>query len=341
MDYLCKKNGIHSTEDDIGHESLEQAIYKPFSLNATPRLNIAVWNINNYDFIKSLQQDCATIVKPAKKDLGDNYLVEKKYANTLFVAYERLSKKTNADLQKFINYLFKQVSLLRIDCNSRDDALKLFQTLNARGLELSAADIFKVFLMIKNHNPPNPNLRIEDKNFISDWESIRKYANAVELELLDLMYIISDLLSPIGTDNNVEKDLEQVFNSSDYADVQSILHKIKDILKEYEKIYNTKSPIIYSMFHLLWRHWTSVFILIETSNFSQTQKDELKKRVFQLFYITWFADYGVERARKYLRSIKEKIGSYDAIISYISSEIQSLKQTALDNLMGSTVYPSK
>jgi uncharacterized protein with ParB-like and HNH nuclease domain len=339
ISYLCKQRKIHSTEDDIGQESLEQAIYRPFSSNATPRLNISVWNINNYDFVKALQLECSTVVKPTRKDLGDDYLVEKKYANTLFIAYERLSQKSNTDLQKFINYLFKQVSLLRIDCNSRDDALKLFQTLNARGLELSAADIFKVFLMIKNHNLPNPALRIQDNKFISDWESIRKDANAVELELLDLMYIISDLLSPKGTDNNVEKDLEGVFSS--YPDVQSILDKIRSILKEYEKIYNSKSPIVYSMFHLIWRHWTSVFILIETSNFSQTQKDELKNKIFQLFYITWFADHGVDRARKYLRNMREKINNYNDTLAYITSEIQPLKKIALDNLIGSEVYPSK
>ena len=69
-------------------------------------------------------------------------------------------------LRKFIRMLQDRVVLLPIECDSRDGALKIFQTLNDRGMPLNDSDIFKARMYGKL-------LTTKDKdNFVKMWNKL-------------------------------------------------------------------------------------------------------------------------------------------------------------------------
>lgn len=59
------------------------------------------------------------------------------------------NKLSAEDLNKFVYMVLYHIMLLPIECDSIDDALIIFNTLNNRGLPLSDADIFKAQLFKK------------------------------------------------------------------------------------------------------------------------------------------------------------------------------------------------
>lgn len=56
-------------------------------------------------------------------------------------------KESNFDIIGFYRKLMNQVEIIRLDIGQAKDAYKLFETINNRGLKLSAADIVKNFLL--------------------------------------------------------------------------------------------------------------------------------------------------------------------------------------------------
>lgn len=90
--------------------------------------------------------------------------------------YEHLSKKfdewktekqpTADKLNQFILTLLDSVVLLPILCESQDDALSIFQTINDRGMALDHADIFKAQLY---------SIAPDKKEFVNRWDSLKNH----------------------------------------------------------------------------------------------------------------------------------------------------------------------
>ena len=75
-------------------------------------------------------------------------------------------------LSKFIKMLQSRVVLLPIECDSTDGALRIFRTLNDRGLPLNDSDIFKASMYAKLVNK-------EDKDwFVDSWNELGEGDNS-------------------------------------------------------------------------------------------------------------------------------------------------------------------
>lgn len=71
----------------------------------------------------------------------------KDYNHLIFECYKYFKNKTNDE--KMWQILLNNVSIIHINASNHFNAFRLFETLNDRGLELSAADLIKNFLLIK------------------------------------------------------------------------------------------------------------------------------------------------------------------------------------------------
>ncbi|GAA7163739.1 hypothetical protein HpCK100_01940 [Helicobacter pylori] len=60
-----------------------------------------------------------------------------------------MKKKEIEDINGFIQWLYLKVNFITITCSDTDMVLRIFNVLNARGLALSATDIFKGELLKK------------------------------------------------------------------------------------------------------------------------------------------------------------------------------------------------
>ena len=121
-----------------------------------------------------------TILETGKADskATDNYSVNYRLFQKLF---EEHASKNPLMIYDFIYAVLNQAILLPITADSQDTALIIFNTLNARGLPLSDADIFKA--KIYNH------LDAEGKKlFIEEWKALDEKANFANETIQSLFY---------------------------------------------------------------------------------------------------------------------------------------------------------
>ena len=67
--------------------------------------------------------------------------------NTAILFRDALSELSKEDVNGLVKYLLGNVRMISIVCTSPSFAIRLFQVLNARGLDLSPADLVKSHLM--------------------------------------------------------------------------------------------------------------------------------------------------------------------------------------------------
>lgn len=128
----------------------------------------------------------------ASSEAIDNY--SKNY-KTLQTLYELHSKDNPLMIYQFIYAVLNQAILLPITADSQNTALIIFNTLNARGLPLSDADIFKA----KIYNNLNTK---EKKEFIDSWKSLDENATHASESIQSLFYYYMFYLRALENDKN-------------------------------------------------------------------------------------------------------------------------------------------
>jgi uncharacterized protein with ParB-like and HNH nuclease domain len=163
-----------------------------------------------------------------KKDMDrytDNFsFFEKQIGN--FVATNAIS------FEDFINYILKRVVILPIECNAKDTALSIFQTLNDRGLPLNDVDIFKATIY-KNKTTDE-----EKNNFIMEWKDILNNCKKINLNLDFIFRNYMFILRAEDGDKSIESAIREYFNGK---------LKDKDLLKKINSlidIFNMKEICI-------------------------------------------------------------------------------------------------
>ncbi len=143
------------------------------------------------------------------------------------------------ELRDFIKYLLTQVYLLPIELEgrtpqeAREKALKIFETINNRGRDLSDSDIFKARLYEKAGKLK------EEKKFISIW---REFKNRCELQNIKIdevfrfySHIIRGKNNITGTEINLRHFFiryeKSPFNEKNYKEILEDLFRIIEVVE--------------------------------------------------------------------------------------------------------------
>ena len=159
--------------------------------------------------------------------------------------------KTSDELNKLILTFLDNVVLLPILCETEDDALNIFETINNRGLSLSDADIFKS----KLYAGIDSSKRGE---FIDEWNDLDDQEDLFRI----LMYICRAQENDISR----EKGLRSYFSSKtgrlqNTGNVMASLKKINAIIDTKTGIYNDSLwNILESYPNQYWRYPLYVFL---------------------------------------------------------------------------------
>lgn len=142
-----------------------------------------------------LNGNIAKLSKPKKYEIRIDEEPSYKFINTAFIFRDKLEKLEQTEpgvSGKLINYLFKDVKIIRIDCKSKEFAIKLFQVLNDRGMDLTSADLIKSFLLGKvydSYKDDSDTCKRKEEQFISDWREIEQSVKNCDINLNDLFTI--------------------------------------------------------------------------------------------------------------------------------------------------------
>ncbi len=172
--------------------------------------------------------------------------VDNNFSKNICYFYKQLMefKKINS-IEQFSNFLLDDVTLLPIESTdenlskAREKALKIFETINNRGMPLSNSDIFKANLYYKALNS------LEHDEFIKQWQRLDFECSNISLKDFDILrvfriysYIIRGTKgtksSEIGLRDFFIKGDKSIFKIHSHQEIMNELFKIVDSIKLYE-----------------------------------------------------------------------------------------------------------
>jgi uncharacterized protein with ParB-like and HNH nuclease domain len=290
-----------------------------------------------------LNGDTTTHRKPYKKDLRKEDEPKYKFQNTAFFFREKLEEIGKESAGKLLNYIFNQIKIIRIDCQSVSFAIKLFQVLNDRGLDLSNSDLIKSFLIGKiqriYENDKELRKQKEDQ-FMDDWKVCENHANHTETSMNDLFVMYEYYLLA----QNPKKSLydELVIQLKD-KDPNNVIAEIKEFITNYKtELYDKDDKLIYSFWYLRWgMYWKAILLTALTENYAEYQ--EFAKVLRRYYYLNWIAGFTLTKIKQtsfnLIKWIKEKKPLIEIENELNKNLIQnSTVSRAVDNLNGEIYF---
>jgi uncharacterized protein with ParB-like and HNH nuclease domain len=293
-----------------------------------------------------LKADDSTIYKrPYKKDLRKEEEPKYKFINTACFFTEKLQELGEEHAGEMINYLFNKVKIIRIDCQSVPFAIKLFQVLNDRGLDLSNSDLIKSFLIGRIHkvyDHDQETKKFYENQFMDDWKACEMVALDTDESLNELFVVYEYYLLGENPKKSLYDELVKLFENKDpnetIADFKNFLTLYKN------ELYNKVDPLIYSFWYLRWgMYWRSILLAALHHNYPDYM--ELAKALQRYYYINWIAGNTLTKIKQtsfnVIRSIKENKN-----VSEIKGDLEKGLQDynavsrAVENLKGDIYFDS-
>ncbi|MDR3000330.1 MAG: DUF262 domain-containing HNH endonuclease family protein [Fibromonadaceae bacterium] len=207
----------------------------------------------------------------------------------------------NINPNDFIKWIFEKVALTVLTTNDLDNAIRIFNVLNDRGLPLSPMDILKSRLMQR--------LSKEDRNaFKTKWEYINNlFKNVDSITFEDMLntYLYFKLAS--NPKNRYDKALLEIFENENKNSSEAIF-EINEFAYAYLEAIDSNDKYIYMLRYLQHRvYWHSI---VATAKYLKYEKyDDLLKVLTAYYYQNWISGATVARIKQtsfnIIKAIKE------------------------------------
>lgn len=291
-----------------------------------------------------LNGDTTNLKKPTKQDLRKDE-PKHKFINSAHFFTNKLKDLGKDDAGGLINYLFNSVKIIRIDCQSVAFAIKLFQVLNDRGLDLSNADLIKSFLIgqIQKKYIGDGELRKQKEDqFMDDWKVCENYSNDTQTSLNDLFVMYEYYTLAQNPKKSLYDELVIQFSEKDS---NQIINKVKLFVENYKReIYEREDKLTYSFFYISWgMYWRTILLTALTENYSEY--NEFVKLFRRYYYLNWIAGFTLTKIKQTSFNIIKWLKE-NRTLEFIKSELElNLSQNdtirrATENLKGDIYYES-
>lgn len=289
-----------------------------------------------------LNNNTISLKKPLKKDLRKEE-PSYKFINTAYFFKTKLIEIGEEEAGGLINYLFNSVKIIRIDCQSVAFAIKLFQVLNDRGLDLSNSDLIKSFLIGKIQKMYEQNLEIKkqkEDQFMDDWKVCENYSNDTETTLNDLFVMYEYYLLAQNPKMSLYDQL--VLELKD-RDPNQVISEVRNFIGNYKtEIYEKDDKLTYSFFYITWgMYWRSILLTALKEEYQDYR--EFAKIFRRYYYLNWIAGNTLTKIKQTSFNLIKWIRDKKSI-EFIKNELeQNMGETikrAIDNLNGD-IYNEK
>lgn len=305
------------------------------------RLKLFTHAQHQSDFMENILKEGATcsIEKTFKYKLKNEQEPIHKYKNTAAIFKEKLSNLDEDTRGQFINYIFNRVQIIRIDCSNRDFAIKLFQVLNDRGMDLTSGDLLKSYLIEKlyyHYKDDKQLLEQYENNFMSDWIEMENLIKDTDINLSELLTMYEYYLLAANPKKSLTEELQALFKEEN---PNSVISDLKNFASVYRReIYGSESKVMHSFRYLRWStYWKTILMTALIEGYLHTE--ELKFELRKFYYLYWIAgktlsqikqaSFNTIRAIKgkkhinYIKKIFENKITNDKIISLAKENMKS------------------
>jgi uncharacterized protein with ParB-like and HNH nuclease domain len=298
-----------STDDNAVKTVMIQHSISEFGQNERLKLNTHAQHQSDFEKL-ILKGNTKELVKPYKYQIRTDEEPKFKFVNTAAIFKEKLEQIGEEEAGGFINYLFNQVQIIRIDCTDRQFAIKLFQVLNDRGMDLSAADLIKSFLLeklYKKYKEDLDNSKLKEERFIADWREMEQTIKKSDISMNDLFIIYEYYLLASNPKKSLYDELQNIFEDKDPNEV---IEDIKVFASTYlREVLEKENKILYSFRYIRWSmYWKSITLTALHTNYSEYENVILELRRF--YYLYWMAGKTLSQIKQtsfnLIKWIKEK-----------------------------------
>lgn len=282
--------------------------------------------------------------KPLKYQIYSDEEPKYKFINTAITFREKLEEIGQEEAGRFINYIFKNVFIIRIDCSSTQFAIRMFQVLNDRGMDLTNADLIKSYLYesLKHFSDDEEIKKQNEDTFISTWQSIEHIINEVDVSLNDMLVVYEYFLLAANPKKSLYEELELKFAGKNPLD---IIANFKQFSENYKNIlYYSNDKNIYSFWYIRWAmYWKAILGTALQNNYSNY--DQLVILLRRFYYLYWIAGKTLTKIKQIsfnlMKWIKEN-KEIDFINDHLNEKLNEDRviSDVLENLSSSNVYNS-
>jgi len=263
-------------------------------------------------------------VKFPDRELTCKEREQEKFINAALIFKQKLGeleKKGGIEsIKKFTDYLLRKVEMIIITCSQQEYAIKLFQVLNTRGLDLSPADLIKSYLYGGLEG------EIKKRQFIATWREVEVISKQMDEPITDLFTYYEYYLLAQNPKRSLYEELTDKFKGQDS---NKIIYDFKEFVDFFNEIYQLESKLIFSFWYLPNQvFWKAILTAAKDQGFSEFEG--LCKELRKLYYSYWIAGYTTSKIKQLsfniIRSLKEK-----KKLSEIAKEIE--KKMKEDNVI--------
>jgi uncharacterized protein with ParB-like and HNH nuclease domain len=213
-------------------------------------LQTAVEYDSDFNSIIIDNQSFSTFSYPTKAEMKkDNPVFNFKYTAKFF--FDKFQELAEGDREKFVFYVFNNVKLIRIVCNTLPFAIKLFQVMNDRGMPLAASDIIKSYIMGRIENEGGIDKEDLSRVFTSNWKEIETIINKHDLKMDDFMVFYEYFKLKSNPKRQVVDELKAIIENKD-IEIKEIVDELKAFSNSLDNILSSTDPTIYSLFYIPW-----------------------------------------------------------------------------------------
>ncbi|MCV3440730.1 DUF262 domain-containing HNH endonuclease family protein [Campylobacter lari] len=342
-------NEEYKNPDDINIQRIEQCIYinnhfqrLKFSQNPQYKNDFDLLFLNNNNNIQSFK-------KPSKKEikLDDPKF---KYKNTAVIIYEKLKclLDINQDeINNFVNYLFNKVLLIKIICSNLNTAIKLFQTINDRGLDLTQLDLIKSILINKIYEENKDDLQYaknEENSFVMVWKEIEtilsKTGDYQKISMENMFTLFGYFLLGSNPKKSLHVELENQFKGKT---TKEIIDEFKNFCDEYvNDLFNNNNKIVNSFWYL---PWTIHPIAVIMTSLHTKYKDHLKLLILlrKFYYLYWIAGYTLSKIKQIsfqlinmIKDNKDILEINEILVNKYNKD--EVEKKAVENILNKDIY---
>ncbi len=310
--------------EDGEKKKRKRLIFDTIGLNAEKDFQDAL------DFFDDLDASKGEDSKSNAPSKGKN-----RYLKNAICLKNYLEKKEIENINDFIRWLYFKVVFITITCSDADKALRIFNVLNARGLALSATDIFKGELLkhTKEH---------EQEEFVSRWNALSQKCSDNDLKIETLFSWYLNYLNPVTSKEKMEKRLVTWFKNLNKTPLE-YLKGVEDFYNAYCEVLEMQDRYAYLLSYKDDDYLCVILCASLLHRYSESEIEALKELLVKFYYQHWVA--GKTRTTRsqtccnIINALKEK-KSIEHIASIVKKYLdeKNITQDFKRNLQDSNLY---
>lgn len=211
----------------------------------------------------------------------------KKLINTAVIFKERLEGLGSDKIKAFADYVLDKVIMITIVCSDEAFAVRLFQVLNTRGLDLSNSDLLKSYLYSRLD---------EDKRrqFISTWNQVETIASEMDETLESLLTFYEYYVLASNPRRSLYEELQNRFKGQD---PNKVIWNLRNFARALNRVMNSNLKIVNSFWDLPNQvFWKSILAAATVENYFSL--DALVRELRRLYYSYWIAGYTTSKVKQ-------------------------------------------